>query len=270
MQHQDQGADSNSGGPYSVKSCKKTVSGSLRAEHIQDVQVQRVKNWPRTESLSAEYKSLPHPASEGTEGNKIKMSFSELRRQWPEKNFFSQMKISSILRKFSISKLTEFMPQHLEKLMTRLQGSRRTIILLQSQYCSRMLYDTTTIKLHFCEKGVKISAKVYEKTVLEPVVKLFNNTLFSNGHWSFKQDLAHAHKANSTKIWLQRIFWTLLLQVIQSLLALQQLWLSPMDSKSGQCLKAWSVRRGNPISKSWSAPRWKQWQISQTRHCVIQ
>ena len=44
-----------------------------------------------------------------------------------------------------------------------------------------------------------ISAKVYEKTVLEPVVKLFNNTLFSNEQWSFKQGLAPTCKANSTK-----------------------------------------------------------------------
>ena len=43
--------------------------------------------------------------------------------------------------------------------------------------------------------------------------------------------------------------------------------LSPMDSKSGQCLKA---RIGTPISKSWSAPWWKQWQTSNKRHCVIQ
>ena len=46
--------------------------------------------------------------------------------------------------------------------------------------------------------------------------------------------------------------------------------LSPMDSKSGQCLKARSVRIGTPISKSWSAPWWKQWWISQRKHCVIQ
>ena len=75
-----------------------------------------VKKWPRTESLN---KSLPHPVSEGAEGDKNKMPFSVLCRQWPEENFFKQMKISSILRKFSISILTELMPQYLEKLVTR-------------------------------------------------------------------------------------------------------------------------------------------------------
>ena len=57
-------------------------------------------------------------------------------------------------------------------------------------------YDATT-KLHFCEKEVKTSAKVYENTVLEPIVKPLNNTLFSNEHCSFKQDLTLAHKTNS-------------------------------------------------------------------------
>ena len=91
------------------------------------------------------------------------------------------------------------MPRHLEKLMTRLQGSRETISLFQSRFCWGVSYDATT-KLHFCEKGVKTSAKVYENTVLETVVKFFNNTLFSNEHWSFKQDLAPACKANSTEV----------------------------------------------------------------------
>ena len=114
------------------------------------------------------------------------------------------------------------MPQHLEKLLTRLKGSRETIILLLSWFCCGVSYDATT-KLHFCEKGVKTSAKIYENTVLEPVVKLFNNTLFSNEQWSFEQDLAPAHKAYSTKVWLWGIFRTPLLWVIPDLLALQQL-----------------------------------------------
>ena len=73
------------------------------------------------------------------------------------------------------------MPQHLKKLMTRLQGSRETNILLQSWFYWGVSYGATT-KLRFCEKGVKTSAKVYENTVLEPIVKPFNNTLFSNEH----------------------------------------------------------------------------------------
>lgn len=64
-------------------------------------------------------------------------------------------------------------------------------------------YDGTT-KLHFCEKGVKTSAKVYQNTVLENVVKELGNTLFRNQQWSFQQDSAPAHKAKSTQDWLRR------------------------------------------------------------------
>ena len=196
------------------------------------------------------------------------MPFSTLCRQWQEENFFSQMKISSLLRRFSISKLTEFMPQHLEKLMTWLQGSRETIILLQSWFCWGVSFDATT-RLHFCEKGVKSSTKVYENTVLEPVVKFFktlcsvmNNGALSIWHLPAKQTLPRSDSGGFFGLHYSGWFWVY--------------WpfsssdLSPMDSKSGQCLKAWSVRRGTPISKSWNAPWWKQWRISQSRHCVIQ
>ena len=43
LQHQDQEAGSNIGGPYSVKFCEKAVSDSSRAEHIKDVHVRCVK-----------------------------------------------------------------------------------------------------------------------------------------------------------------------------------------------------------------------------------
>lgn len=57
--------------------------------------------------------------------------------------------------------------------------------------------------IHFCETGVKTSAKVYENTVLEHVVKPLNNTLFNGVEWIFQQDSAPAHKAKSTQKWLQ-------------------------------------------------------------------
>ena len=65
-QYQDQEAGSKSGGLYSVKSYEKAVSDSSKAEHIQDVHVRCVKKWAGTESLSAEYRSLPHPAGAGS------------------------------------------------------------------------------------------------------------------------------------------------------------------------------------------------------------
>ena len=56
-------------------------------------------------------------------------------------------------------------------------------------------------QLHFCEKGVKTGAKVYEDMVLEPIVKGLNTTLFQNKHWTFQQDSVPAHKAGSMQVW---------------------------------------------------------------------
>lgn len=63
-------------------------------------------------------------------------------------------------------------------------------------------YDGVT-SLHFCEKGVKTSAKVYQTTVLENVVKPLSQTMFANKHWTFQQDSAPAHKAKTTQEWLK-------------------------------------------------------------------
>src|SRR5258705_10820703 len=62
-------------------------------------------------------------------------------------------------------------------------------------------YDGVT-KLHFCEKGVKTNGKIYRKTILEPIVKPLNETMFNGDFWSFQQDSAPAHKANATQEWL--------------------------------------------------------------------
>ena len=64
-------------------------------------------------------------------------------------------------------------------------------------------------KLNFCEKGVKTSAKVYQETVLDRVVKPFSNTLFKNVPWTFQQDSAPGHKAQTTHAGLKPTFRTL-------------------------------------------------------------
>ena len=252
MQHQDQVAGSNSDGLYSVKSYEKVVSDSLRAEHIQDVHVRCIEKWPGTESLSTECRSLPHLVSDRAEGDKIKMLSSMLRKQWPEDNFFSQVKISPILRRFSISKLTEFMPQHLEKLVTRIQKDRHPASVMVWWGVS---YDATT-KLHFCEKGVKTSAKVYENTVQELLWSLWT-TLSSVINIGALSRIWHL--PTCPKVWLRGIFWISLLCMIPGHCPFSSSDLNPMDSKSGQCLKALSITRGTQISKAWSAPWWKQW-----------
>lgn len=64
-------------------------------------------------------------------------------------------------------------------------------------------YDGTS-ESYFCEKGAKISAKVYQGNILEPIVKPLNVTLFKNQHWTFLQDSAAAHKAKTSQNWLEK------------------------------------------------------------------
>lgn len=63
-------------------------------------------------------------------------------------------------------------------------------------------YEGVT-KLHFCPKGVKTSAKVYQEDVLNSLVKPLNESLFKDLHWVFQQDSAPAHKARTTQEWLK-------------------------------------------------------------------
>jgi len=58
--------------------------------------------------------------------------------------------------------------------------------------------------LHFCEKGVKAGAHIYQEDVLHGVLKPLNTTVFSGQKWVFQQDSAPAHKALTTEEWLRR------------------------------------------------------------------
>ena len=53
--------------------------------------------------------------------------------------------------------------------------------------------------LHFCEKGVKTGARVYQEDVLKGVVNPLNTTVFNGQKWVFQQDSAPVHMAKTTQ-----------------------------------------------------------------------
>lgn len=58
-------------------------------------------------------------------------------------------------------------------------------------------------ELYFVPQGVKVKAKNYIESVLDPIVKPLNSTLFKKQHWTFQQDSAPAHGAKIVQRWLQ-------------------------------------------------------------------
>ena len=145
------------------------------------------------------------------------------------------MKISSILRRFSIVKLTEFMPQHLQKLMTKLQGFRETSSCSSDGSVGEccMMPSTSSI-------SVKRGWKPLPKSMRIPCWSLV---------WSFLTSLCSVMNIGAfsmiwhlptrqTKVWLRGIFQTSLLRVILGLLAHQQLWPLPNG------LQEWAVIEG--------------------------
>ncbi len=40
--------------------------------------------------------------------------------------------------------------------------------------------------LHFCKRGVKTTAGIYQEDILKPIVKPLTNTMFKGKHWSFQ------------------------------------------------------------------------------------
>jgi len=57
---------------------------------------------------------------------------------------------------------------------------------------------------HFCKKGVKTGAQVYQEDVLKGFVKPLNTTVSSGQKWVFQQDSAPVHMAKMTQEWLRR------------------------------------------------------------------
>ena len=53
----------------------------------------------------------------------------------------------------------------------------------------------------FVESGIRINANYYIENILEPVLKVHSQTMYSNQEWTFQQDSAPAHKAKITQQW---------------------------------------------------------------------
>ncbi len=66
-----------------------------------------------------------------------------------------------------------------------------------------VLWNGATVIL-FCTQRVKMTAKIDEEIVLQPVVKSLHNILFKGQHWIFQQD--SAHKSKCCQKWLANIF----------------------------------------------------------------
>lgn len=48
-------------------------------------------------------------------------------------------------------------------------------------------------QIHFCERGVKTGTRIYQMSVLEPLVKTLNHILFEGINWVFQQDSVPTH-----------------------------------------------------------------------------
>ncbi len=62
---------------------------------------------------------------------------------------------------------------------------------------------TVLFPLIFVIKGVKTSGIVYQESVLKPIKKPLNDTLFARVDWTFQQDSAGTHAVKSRQNWLE-------------------------------------------------------------------
>ena len=58
--------------------------------------------------------------------------------------------------------------------------------------------------LVFVEPGVKINSGYYKRHILEKVVKPQSQLIFKDTKWTFQQDSAPAHKAETTQNWCRK------------------------------------------------------------------
>ena len=59
------------------------------------------------------------------------------------------------------------------------------------------------LPLKFVEEGSKINTAYYQNEILDNFLKNNADLLYPDGDWTFQQDSAPAHKANSTQKWLE-------------------------------------------------------------------
>ena len=104
----------------------------------------------------------------------------------------------SLFKKNLTSKITGCTPTALKKPLRVERASYPAYVMV---WCGGS-YEGVT-QFHFCEQGLKIHAVNYQTDILEAVVKLSNNTLLAGRHWIFQKNSVPAHKAKTTRRWLE-------------------------------------------------------------------
>ncbi len=65
----------------------------------------------------------------------------------------------------------------------------------------RVSWNGATV-IYFCKPGIKTTTKIYEETILKPVMKPLNDTLFNRQCWIFEQNSLPARKLKCCQKWL--------------------------------------------------------------------
>ncbi len=110
-----------------------------------------------------------------------------------KKVLFMDEKIFTIKQKFS-KQNNKMYVRTLYKAEAKLSKIQRGLHPSSMMVWWGVSWNGTTV-IHFCTSGVKTTAKIDEETILKPVEKPLNDTLFKGQLWIFQQDSAPAHKS---------------------------------------------------------------------------
>jgi len=119
--------------------------------------------------------------------------------------------------------------------------------------------------LHFCKKGVKTGARVYQEDVLQGVVKQLNVTIFSGQEWVFQQDSFPAQKPRRLRIGCGGTFRPLSSPKI-SPRGVQTS--TPGTINCGLFWRTWLAKSVTTTWTVWRDPSWKQRKRSPWRRCA--